>query len=476
MGNFKYSNVFFISVNFLILTTTVYLLSIGKTLLPVFLLTVPLLFILIENVHKNYLYYLTSALFIEQYFYVPLKIQVINVIAYLIFLFFLVNKDTNLFNALKLPGVIKYSSAFFIFAVFLSSINTVHLSAQSLYFFLLFLTYLFTGYIVFRSIKDDLILEKFFKVYFYGMFVTCLIIVIQTAITSKLRSSGLIGYSVMDFSAITLSLLILKYFIRGKLDYKILLISLFTLIVLIITLSRFAWIGFILSLMYGILITYKYDHLLRDYLKNKLPLLILSVVIVLGILIGIGVNSIISQRFSDLSFEFFEPNEEGEIIQNSLETRTLIWITAYSAFESNPVTGIGYQMFNYVSEEYSVIPYYLFEEYVENLDPHNTMLAFLTETGITGFAAFLIFIISVYIISFKSIKISMNEKDKVNSILLNVVVFFIFLNSFYSGQYTMAQQAFFMYIFLGLNIGNYAYLKNKLTAENSFDKSYATDL
>ncbi|MBK9334513.1 MAG: O-antigen ligase family protein [Ignavibacteria bacterium] len=458
----KYNNIIFISFFLIIFFLIVYLFSIGKTLIPIVLLTVPLIFILIENAAKYYLFYLTSALFIEQYFYVPLKIQVVNVVAFGVFILFLTNKNTQIFNSFRLPNVVKYTAVFFVLSIFLSAVNTVHISFASLYFFFLFFTYITTGYLVFRSVKNEFTIEKFFTFYFYGMAVACFVIIIQTIITSRLRSKGFIGFPVMDFSAITFSFLILKYFIKGKLNLKILIISSFIFTVLIISLSRFAWIGFIFSLTYGLIISYKFDQKWRNYFKEKFKLIMVTAFILIGVLIGLGVKNVIATRFSDLTFEFFEQKDDGEYIQNSMETRALIWFTAYNAFETSPYTGIGHQMFNFVSEEYNVLPDYFFELYVEGLDPHNTMLAFLSETGLIGLSSYLIFIFTMYFLSLKSIKMSENENEKTNSILLNVAVFFMIINSIYSGQYTMTQQAFFMYIFLGLNTGNYIYLKNKL--------------
>lgn len=457
----NFGKLIFFSFFLLIYCISFLLIITGKFFSPLFLLSIPLVLILLLNLDRNYLYYLIAALFLELYFEGTLKIQVINLVAYLIFLFYLWNKDSDLFSKSKLPTLLKFSSMAFITAVFLSAVNSPHFSILSMYFFYLFLTYIFTGYIVFKSVKNELSVEKFFNFYFICMAIICITIIFQIIVTSKIRSVSLTGYSIMDFSAITLTVLILKYFVMGKPNLKIIAITLLTLTILITTLSRFAWIAFVLSLLYGIIITYKYGMHRGKFIQRRFSIFTLAFVAFILIAFFLGIQNLILARFSDVSFEFFTPSDEGLLVQNSLESRMLIWITALNAFQANQLTGIGYLMFNFVSENYNVLPLVLYENYVESLDPHNTMLAFLTETGIIGFLSFLFFLFTVFIYSFKSIKIS-NDNERINSIVLNVIVFFLIINSTFSGQYTMAQQAFFMYIFFGLSIGNYVLLERKL--------------
>ncbi len=445
-----------------VLLTAFVLYFINKPSFFVMLMLTPIALVLLVNINRYYLYYFTAGLFlnITVNLYGPLSFLLINLTAYIVILVFLFRLNTDSLNVLKLPKSFKFASIFFIFSVFLSSVNTTHRSFQSLYFFFLFLVYIFTGYLVFRSVKDNLTVEKFFNFYFICMLITCMIIIFQIIITSKIRSVGLMDYSIMDFSAITLTILILKYFIMGKVNLKVISISLITLTVLITTQSRFAWLGFTLSLIYGIIIVYKYDLIGKKLLRKRTFMVALLIVIITVAAISSGVSDFISKRFSDVTFEFFDSSESGPLIQNSLETRALIWLTALQAFQSSPVTGIGYQMFSFVSENYNILPSILYENFVEGLDPHNTMLAFLTETGILGLCAFLTFIISIFVYSFKSIKISTDRSTRINSIILNVIIFFILINSVFSGQYTMRLQAFFMFIFLGLSAGNYAFLKS----------------
>lgn len=135
----------------------------------------------------------------------------------------------------------------------------------------------------------------------------------------------------------------------------------------------------------------------KRFIQKRLSILILTFAAVFLVAFFLGIHNVILARFSDVSFEFFTPSDEGLLVQNSLESRLLIWLTALNAFQANPLTGIGYLMFNFVSENYNVLPMVLYDDYVKSLDPHNTMLAFLTETGIIGFTCFLFHIYNIWI-------------------------------------------------------------------------------
>jgi len=233
-----------------------------------------------------------------------------------------------------------------------------------------------------------------------------------------------------------------------------------TIIILITTQSRFAWLGFILSLLYGIILCYTKSGEVKKFLKKRMPLLIILSLVLGGIIFIFGLNNIIFKRFTEIDFNFFSKEDDKVMVANSLETRLLIWIVAYNAFIQNPITGVGYMMFSEVSEHYNVVPQMLFDDYVYGLDAHTTFFNFLVETGIIGLSTFLIFVSTIFILSFKSIGLSREYNDKSNSIILNILVFFIIVQSIYSGAFTFGQNAFSMYIIFGITLGNYVLLKN----------------
>ena len=65
----------------------------------------------------------------------------------------------------------------------------------------------------------------------------------------------------------------------------------------------------------------------------------------------------------------------------------------------------------------------LYELYIENLDAHTTYFNLLVDTGIIGFVLFLIYLVTMFKISFKSLKLSVTEDEKSMSIILNIYCF-----------------------------------------------------
>ncbi len=185
---------------------------------------------------------------------------------------------------------------------------------------------------------------------------------------------------------------------------------------------------------------------IKTYLKKKFPVIILVILLSVGSLFAIGLDKIITTRISEVSFEFFQSTDlpSDQHVSNSLEARILIWITAYNTFLQHPITGVGYFMFLEVSENYNVFPDFIYDLYIAKCDAHTTYFNFLVDTGILGLSAFLIFSITIFIISFKSIKISPPE-NKTISIVLNVLMFHMIFNSIYAGSYNLVPSAFFFY-------------------------------
>jgi O-antigen ligase len=250
------------------------------------------------------------------------------------------------------------------------------------------------------------------------------------------------------------------FFLLGKSTVLIKTVTFIILLILITTLSRFAWLGFTLSFIYGIIISMKYGYRRFDLLKDRLLILFSVCLLGLGVMFATGLQNLFIERFSDLDFsELLTQNEEKELIENSLETRILIWIVALNAFLQNMWTGLGYQMFFVVSENYNFLPDVFYDNIVKERDAHTTYLNFLVDNGIIGLISYLAFSMNVFWLSFKSIKMAANFDELKISIVLNTLVFFILVHSIYSGAFTFGQNAFNMYFIFALVVANYVILK-----------------
>jgi O-antigen ligase len=439
----------------------------GKILLFAVFAPIPLI-MLVYNFDRYMRVALVSFMFTYFYFSVEYRIQLINLLSYILIFYFLVNHDKDIFNKFSLPKFIKVSSSMLIFAVFLSAVNSQFVSAASIYYAVMFFVYILTGYIVFKTILDFEDIDNYLKYLIYSVAIYGIIILANIMVTGAIRSRGITGSAFSDIIVCSLLVTLFKYFFLEGYRTVHIIIGIILLLILVADLSRFAWVGFALSTVYGILLISKFDK--SGFLKRRIKIVIASFMVGLMLILGSGLYNVIAERFSDVSFSILQADEGKDAIGNSLDTRGLIWITALNAFINNPYTGVGYFMFHSVSDKYNILPEVIFLEFVDGLDAHSTLMNFLCETGLIGLSAILFFYIVVYMITFKSIRISKNREQISRSLILNILVFFIITTSVYSGAFTFGYNGYFLYFMMALAVGNYVLIKknnNQNIAANS---------
>lgn len=411
---------------------------------------------------KYYIHYFVFSLGIVRYLQFDYRIQVTTIISIMILILFATYKDTETFNDFKYPFGIKLLSNLLVIQVLLSSSITNYVSFQSFIYGLVFSLFVFVSYIIFRSIKDLRQLCSIIDLFIVLVFVSTLIAFIDIYITGYLRSTGIIGFAIMDFCIIALLFLIFRKYLFGKATILTHLTALLIFLMTVIHQSRFAWLGFVLSLIYGILIAIKYSPNVKIYLKKRVVSYILIASIFIGVVFIFGFHELVLSRVSQINLEFFQGTpEEGQYLSNSLESRLLIWITAYTVFINQPFWGVGFYMFPIVSEQYNFLPQALYELYIENLDAHTTYFNLLVDTGIIGFVLFIFYLVTMFKISFKSLRLSVTEDEKSMSIILNIYCFFVIIHSVYSGAFTFGLNAFHMWLMFALNLSNYILLNRK---------------
>lgn len=407
---------------------------------------------------KYFMYFFIISLFIEYLF--PFRIQIVNLVSFVIILYFFLNQYSEIFLQYNLPRLVKISGLFFLFAVLLSSFATPHFSLLSIYYGFWFFVFMALSYVTYRFSNSCMRILSLLKTFFYTTFIAGVLIVIFIIITGRIRFADISGYAYFDFVPVALVISLFYYFILGKSNNLIKFATLVIFITLITTLSRNSWIGFTLTFVYGIFITTRFQNDLMKFFKNKISILIGLFIVVLFLLVFTGLGSILFGRISELNSGLFTVSDDGAFINNSLESRILIWMVALNAYIHNPLTGVGYFMFWEVSEQYNVLPQILFDNIVKGLDAHTTFMNFLCETGIIGLSSFIFYLITLLRISYKAIKMSVNALNKKISIILHIIVFFISVHSIYAGAFTLGQNAFQMHFFFGLAIANYVNLYN----------------
>jgi putative inorganic carbon (HCO3(-)) transporter len=178
------------------------------------------------------------------------------------------------------------------------------------------------------------------------------------------REEGFIGYAGVNglaaFEAMILSFLLAGYGYARRVWLKIGIITLAATSVycLLFSFSRGGYVGALAGLVtVGVLKTRK--------------LLIVAAVLLLSwqILLPASVQERISMTT--------ETNGAGELADHSAQQRLVLWEDALNLFERNPVTGSGFQTYQYMGR---VGPY---------RDTHNYFVKVLAETGIVGMFLFL---------------------------------------------------------------------------------------
>jgi O-antigen ligase len=347
-----------------------------------------------------------------------------------------------------------------ILQVFISSLLSDFVSFQSVIYAVIFSIFVLFSFVVYRSIKSLQDINKMIDLFIIIVVISTIIDILDIVRTGNLRAIGLMGYAIMDFAVIVLLFFIFRNYLFGKTNMYIHISSFLVFLLIIFHQSRFAWLGFILSLIYGIIITLKYYPNVKMYFRKKAVTYIVVSIVFIGVVIVFGYNEIILSRISEINFDFFQGTpEEGQYLSNSLESRLLIWITAYNTFIGHPFFGVGYFMFPLVSEQYNILPMVLYRQYVENLDAHTTYFNLLVDTGLFGFTLFLAYFILMFRISLRSLKLSVTENQKSLSIVISIFCFFILVHSAYAGAFTFGLNAFHMWFMFALNLSNYTILK-----------------
>jgi O-antigen ligase len=411
---------------------------------------------------KYYIQIFTVFLFLNILLTWKLRLFPVSLISFSVIFLYILNLKSGIFNDFLLPRSIKVSASLVIISVFLSSVITPFVSWLSIYYAFVFLALLLFSYVIFRSIKYFYQIEYFFSVFVVSVFVSSLIIFIEIILTKRIRSLGLAGFPIMDFSAIALIIIFFFFYLFGNNKRIVKIATPFIVIILITTQSRFAWLGFFISSIYGIIISVIYKKDVSKLLFKKVPIITMVSFLFISIFFVLGLDRIILSRIMNIDFNFFQGSEQGALISNSLETRILIWIVAINTFVHNPFFGVGYLMFSEISDAFNIIPIQLFDDFVKGLDAHTTFLNILCETGIIGLILFLFYFITIFTFSFKAMALSRGTKNIDTSIILNILIFFILIHSVYSGAFTYGANAYYMHFIFGVAIANYYMLKKNI--------------
>jgi len=166
----------------------------------------------------------------------------------------------------------------------------------------------------------------------------------------------------------------LKVNLINKLFYGVLIISL--LILLIFTLSREGWLGFIFMFTYTLHTAIKYK--VSPYIKRNIVIIFIILTLLIAVNYTLIYHRLIEYTFGGQGFEYLYE-------ASSSQARFILWKATLVAISKNWLLGSG-PMGGKIVQEF--VPSY----FITGGDPHNTFLRTFLETGIIGFIALLFFI------------------------------------------------------------------------------------
>ena len=303
-------------------------------------------------------------------------------------------------------------------------------------------------------------LEKINKIFniFIIMSVLNGLTVIYYALLTEKRVYGFAGIMYVDYVGIGLTLCLIKILYSDK--YKILWIFAFIiqLMALIFTQTRNAWItsGLLLLSLIFQFIFFNKNVKIASIKKLFISFAILVIVVFVAYQAG---------RFNPTTYErlsALKPASDNELRINTFVTRVFIWNTAWNAFKSNPIIGVGLYNFKFVSKHYNTIDPVLYKLFVEKVSPHETFLEILCETGIIGFIGFSFFLFAWLRMARNNLKICSTERERYIALMIFWSSIFILFSMVMTDIWLQGHGLMLWGIIVGLTIAFKRLLKKNL--------------
>ncbi|HSW56698.1 MAG TPA: O-antigen ligase family protein [Ignavibacteriaceae bacterium] len=295
--------------------------------------------------------------------------------------------------------------------------------------------------------------------YFLILFLTVSILnglyVIFIALLTGNRVFGFSGIMYVDYVGYSIIISFLYLMINKSRRLLILFaFSTFSL-ALIFTQTRSIW------LVTGVTLLLIFIHLFiknKRYNISRLKISLAFVFVVATILVFTfiirDVNKGYFERVEIKKMEQTDDPMRQTLQINSLVTRYFIWSIAWDAFISSPIIGVGIYGFPFISEKYSTLDPFLYETFVEELTPHETFLAILTESGIFGFIGFMLFLTTTIWYSIKNYRNSKSDQELFYSEIILWLTVYTFFSMIITDAWLWGHGIILWGFLLGMSIAN----------------------
>jgi O-antigen ligase len=280
--------------------------------------------------------------------------------------------------------------------------------------------------------------------------------VLRLAWLGENRPTGFAGIMFVDYSALGVCLSItLAIISKGQRRIIFFIISFVITVALILTQTRNTWLsaGITLCFLVGYLLIH--PEFIGFSRKRLLTLSLGVMIIMIGVVtLTFVFNPKIEKRATELTKSTESGVDQWGTATNSLISRLFIWDTALNAFRSHPIAGIGVYAFPYSSRQYYRLPKILYKKYVENLSPHQTHIAVLTETGIIGFFGFIFFIIAALKSAFRAVLGIEDERGRHYALVGLVGVVYCVVSMFFTDAWLWGQGIVLLGLIVGIMLAN----------------------
>jgi O-antigen ligase len=132
------------------------------------------------------------------------------------------------------------------------------------------------------------------------------------------------------------------------------------------------------------------------------------------------------------------------------QIRFYLWSLALRSFLHNPILGIGLGQFYNLYQVFPELRFSPLVFFIYGLDPHNIVLYYLSSAGFLGILALFYFFFSALRIGLMKFRQSLTPQSTSITFALLGIVLFVFISSFYAGEWFYRASGIEFLFFLGL--------------------------
>jgi hypothetical protein len=401
--------------------------------------------VLVANNFKLSIYILIISMFVKYSIDLGVSIRLFNLASFILVLSYLFQKLASGDEFTKRTPLDK-PIILFILVLGLSLINSID-------FWVGIKTYLWhiQTVIIFYIVVNSIDINDIEKLLVFFLIITLMHsmydIILFISAKGQIRALGIAGASIEGFTVTSL-VICYSFFIYQKRTTRRVLMGIVFLILLwglIVTQTRGGYISFVLCYIFVTFITlWKANKIKSRFIIRNIGWLTLFILVLFIVFI-----------FSYPSFleRSIHGHKMGILTGYSIDTtqfRYFLWGLSLKSFFLKPILGIGLGQFYRISAVIPELRLNLFYGLVKGLDPHNTVLYYLSQTGIVGLSCFLYLLFS----TLNSTRAKYNNSTQVRDLRISTALlgflFYVIISSFYAGEWFYGVGGGLLALFLGL--------------------------